>query len=106
MTMNAKKTIEVGKAEITHSSWSNTITFRDVEGNERVIDDPVGHVMRLIEAILNGPGKVPQGNQRHDWDTDGLPAENLQVRGDGQGQPQWPHKGGQFLDGIGPTERS
>ena len=55
--------------------------------------------MRLVEAAKMGSGEVPQGNQRHDYGTDGLPAENLQVRGGGEGRPQWPHKGGQFLDG-------
>ena len=92
-----KKTINVGKTEIVHSSWSNTITFVNHEGVERRIDDATGHVMELVEAIIRGSGKTPQANQRHDYDTDGLPAENLQVRGGGQGRPQ--HPGGQFLDG-------
>ena len=35
--------------------------------------------------------------QRHDYTTDELPADNLQVRGGGMGQPQ--HPGGEFLDG-------
>ena len=50
MTANTKRTIKVGKAEIVHSAWSNTVTFTDTEGNKRVIDDSVGHVMLLIEA--------------------------------------------------------
>ncbi len=99
MTSKTKKTVKVDKTTIVHSSWSETVTFVDTEGNERRIDNTIGHVMELVEAIKNGSGEVPQGNQRHDYDTDGLPAENLQVRGGGEGRPQWPHKGGRFLDG-------
>ena len=46
-------------------------------------------------------GKQPQANQRHDYDTDGLPAENLVTRGSNQGHPQRPYAGpGKlFLDG-------
>ena len=94
-----KHTIKAGKTEIVHSSWSNTITFTNHEGVERQIDDATGHVMELVEAINKGSGNKPQANQRHDYDTDGLPPENLQTVGGGEGRPQWPHKGGQFLDG-------
>ena len=62
----------------------------DIEGNERQIDDEVGHVMRLVEAIKKGSGKTPQANQRHDFTSDGLPPDNLVVRGGGMGQPQRP----------------
>ncbi len=34
----------------------------DVEGNERQIDDTVGHVMHLIDAIKKGSGKAVQGS--------------------------------------------
>ena len=67
------------------------------EGVECWLDDAISHAMELVEAIKEGSGKKPQANQRHDYDTDGLPAENLQVRGGGEGRPQ--HPGGQFLDG-------
>ena len=46
-----KHTIKVGKTEIVHS-WSNQITFVDVEGKDRQIDDSAtGHVMKMIDAI-------------------------------------------------------
>ncbi len=92
-----KQTIRVGKTSITHSTWSNVITFVNHEGVERRIEDATSHVMELVEAIKKGSGKTVQANQRHDYDTDGLPAENLQVRGGGQDRPQ--HPGGTFLDG-------
>ena len=92
-----KRTIKVGKTSLVHSAWSDRITFVNHEGVERRLDDATGHVMELVEAIKKGSGKKPQANHRHDWDTDGLPATNLQVRGGGEGRPQ--HPGGTFLDG-------
>ena len=92
-----KHTIKVRKTSIVHWTWSKTITFVNREGVERRIDDATGHVMELVEAIKEGSGKQPQANQRHDFDTDGLPATNLQVRGAGQGRPQ--HPGGTILGG-------
>ncbi len=100
MTSKTKQTIRVGKTSLVHSSWSQTITFVNHEGVERRIEDATGHVMELVEAIKKGSGKLPQANQRHDYDTDGIPPENLQVRGGGEGRPQWPHKGGQFVGGL------
>ncbi len=97
MTANTKRTIKVGKTSLVHSTWSKTITFVNHEGVERRIDDTSGHVMELVEAIMEGSGKTPQPNQRHDYDVDGLPAENLQHVMSGEGRPQ--HPGGQFLDG-------
>ncbi len=85
-----KHTIKVGKAEIVHSTWSKQITFVDIEGNERQIDDEVGHVMRLVEVIQKGSGKKIQPNVTHDHTHDGLPPDNLVVRGGGMGQPQRP----------------
>ncbi len=56
-----KHTIKVGKTEITHSTWTKQLTFVDIEGNERLIDDSAtGHVMKLIEVIKKGSGKKPQ----------------------------------------------
>ena len=71
----------------------------DTEGNERQIDDEVGHVIKLVEAIKDGSGKKPQANQRIDCgiDAKGLPPDNLFVGGGGMGQPQYP--GATFLDG-------
>ena len=82
-------------ATITHSTWSNLITFVNHEGVERQIDDATGFVMELVEAIRKGNGKKPQANHRHDFDTDGLKATNLQPVMGGEGRPQ--QVGGQFL---------
>ena len=92
-----KQTSKVGKATITHSSWSNTITFVNHEGVERRIDDATGHVMELVEAIKKGSGKTPQPNKIIDNSVTGLKATNLQPVMGGQGRPQ--QIGGQFVGG-------
>lgn len=94
-----KQTIEVGKTSIVHSSWSKIITFTDVEGNERQIDDTVGHVMRLIDVIQNGSGKAVQGNVTVDNTITGIPPNNLRPVMGGQGRAQWTE--GTFLGGTG-----
>ena len=55
--------------------------------------------MKMIEVIQHGSGEKVQANQRHDYDTDGLPPDNLQPVMGGEGKPQWAK--GTFLSGEG-----
>ena len=91
--------IKIGKLTLTRRSYNDhppyIWEFLDVDGNKREIVDDDKNVMRLIEATKKGSGKQAQANQRHDYDTDGLPAENLQPVMGGEGRPQ--QVGGQFV---------
>ena len=50
--------LTVGKLTVTYGRRSHTVKFVDADGLERKIDDTDGNVMRMLEAIEKGSGKV------------------------------------------------
>ena len=48
----------VGKLTVTYGRRSRIVKFIDADGLKREIDDTDGNVMRLLEAIEKGSGKV------------------------------------------------
>ena len=87
--------IKIGKLTLTRRSYNDhppyIWEFLDVDGCRRQIVDEDRNVQRLVEAAKEGSGKEPQANARKDFGVDeGLPPDNLVVRGGGMGQPQRP----------------
>ena len=52
------QTITIGKLEIVCRKHSALYEFIDTTGQRRELVDYDGHVSRLIDAILNGPGEL------------------------------------------------